>query len=161
MRNQLFSNHTPLLVKRLCPEAFLPTVAYPGTDLGFDLYALEDVVLCSGMVTRVRTGIAVAMEGFGFRIADRSSMALLGIKTSGGVIDEGYTGEMFANLMLTTGGTYKIFRGDKIAQFIPQRVQTGGGILEVRHLPKSKRADKGYGSTGSRAQDVQKIRHAR
>ena len=34
-----------LKVKKLHPEAQLPTVAHPGTDLGFDLYALEDTAL--------------------------------------------------------------------------------------------------------------------
>lgn len=135
-----------LLVKKLDPAAIVPTVAHPGKDLGFDLYALEDTLLVANVVTRVRTGVAVAMPGYGFRIADRSSMAMKGVRTSGGVIDEGYTGEMFANLYCNQ--FYQIKRGDRIAQFIPQRVETHMPILEVENLPESERKDGGYGSTG-------------
>ena len=67
-----------LRVKLLDPEAKAPTVAHPGSDLGFDLYALEDVVLEPGVMVRVRTGIAVeGPEGYGFVLGDRSSMAAL------------------------------------------------------------------------------------
>ena len=55
-----------LRVKLLEPDAKAPTVAHPGSDLGFDLYALEDAVLEPGVMTRVRTGIAVeGPEGYG------------------------------------------------------------------------------------------------
>lgn len=146
-----------LLVQRLHPDAIMPTVAHPGMDLGFDLYALENTILLANYVTRVRTGVAVAMSGCGFRIADRSSMAAQGVRTSGGVIDEGYTGEMFCNLTYTPThyewggenvGSYKIMRGDKIAQFVPQRVETYDPIVLVESLPESPRGNKGYGSTG-------------
>lgn len=152
---------SPLLVKKLDSDAILPSVAHPGDDLGFDLYAIEDTVLAPGRVTRVRTGVAVAMQGFGFRIADRSSMALRSVRTSGGVIDAGYTGEMFANLTYTRswyaclwnwicgdGYGYYVHRGDKVAQFIPQPVFTSCVMIEVYDLPESQRGEKGYGSTG-------------
>ena len=48
-----------LRIRLLEPEAKAPTVAHPGSDLGFDLYALEDAVLEPGVMTRVRTGVAV------------------------------------------------------------------------------------------------------
>lgn len=136
-----------LLVKKLASDAIVPTCAHPGKDMGYDLYALEDTILKASTVTRVRTGVACVMPGYGFRIADRSSMALKGVRTSGGVIDH-YTGEMFANLTLTAGDDYQIRRGDKIAQFIPQRIETGEPILLVDELPESERGAAGYGSTG-------------
>src|SRR4051812_17316780 len=46
-----------LKVKKLAPNAILPTQANVG-DLGYDLYALEDVEIFPGQVTKVRTGIA-------------------------------------------------------------------------------------------------------
>lgn len=142
-----------LQVKKLHPDAKLPTVAHPGKDLGFDLYALEDERLFPGKVQRVRTGVAVAMEGHGFRIADRSSMAMKGCHISGGVIDEGYTGEMFVNITYNPEGQpwkdyLEISAGDKVAQFIPQEVRTAQPIVEVEALPESARGESGYGSTG-------------
>jgi dUTP pyrophosphatase len=140
-----------LLVKKLEPHAIVPTCAHPGEDLGYDLYALDATVLWSGTVTRVRTGVACVMPGYGFRIADRSSMAMKNVRTSGGVIDH-YTGEMFANLTFTAasgnGAKFEIKRGDKIAQFIPQPIYTGEPVLVVDSLPETTRGAFGYGSTG-------------
>ena len=34
-----------LKVKRLSPDAVLPTVAHPGEDIGYDLYSAEDITL--------------------------------------------------------------------------------------------------------------------
>ena len=79
-----------LRVKLLHPEAKAPTVAHPGSDLGFDLYALEDAVLEPGVMNRVRTGIAVeGPDGYGFVLGDRSSLAARGVTYAGGRIDAG------------------------------------------------------------------------
>jgi dUTP pyrophosphatase len=138
-----------LKVKRLDPEAKLPTCKRPGEDLAFDLYALEDTVLKHGQVQRLRTGIALEMEGFGFLIRDRSSMAYPnGILTCGGVIDRGYRGEMFVNLIFFGGESYNVQRGDRIAQLIPIRPETVVQISEVEELSSSERGEKGYGSSG-------------
>src|SRR6201996_9230750 len=89
-----------LCVKLLEPDAKAPTVAHPGSDLGFDLYALEDVVLEPGVMKRVRTGIAVeGPEGYGFVLGDRSSMAARGVTYAGGRIDAGYRGEILVCLL--------------------------------------------------------------
>jgi dUTP pyrophosphatase len=138
-----------LKVKKLDPEALLPTCARPGEDLAFDLYALEDAVLEYAQVQRLRTGVALEMEGFGFLIRDRSSMAFpKGILTCGGVIDRGYRGEMFVNLLLFGDKKYRIQRGDRIAQLVPIRPETMVQILEVDELSSSERGEKGYGSSG-------------
>ena len=47
-----------LRVRRLAPEARLPTRAHPD-DAGLDLRALSDVVLAPGARCAVRTGLAV------------------------------------------------------------------------------------------------------
>jgi dUTP pyrophosphatase len=138
-----------LLVKKLDPEALLPTCSRPGEDLAFDLYALEDAKLRHGLVQRLRTGVALEMEGFGFLIRDRSSMAYpKGILTCGGVIDRGYRGEMFVNLILFGSIEYDVKRGDRIAQLVPVRPETMVQIEEVAELSSSDRGAKGYGSSG-------------
>lgn len=156
-----------LQVKLLDPRAKAPTVAHPGEDLAYDLYALEDTVLLPGQVTKVRTGVALAAfhfpyespAGMGLLIRDRSSMASKGIVTSGGVIDAGYRGEIIV-LMTNHGDTvsedenrnlhwgYRIKAGDKIAQAIPTPVLTGQ-VSVVDTLPEASRGDKGFGSSGS------------
>ena len=66
-------------------------------DAGFDLYAdfAEDfLVIESGETKAIPTGIAAAFSSKWYaQVEERSSMAKLGIKKSGGVMDSGYRGE--------------------------------------------------------------------
>lgn len=105
-----------LRVKKLHENAIIPSVAKPG-DLGYDIYAIEDVKLELGTPTVVRTGIAVQADkpgGFsgrnweplGLLIRDRSSMAAKGVITSGGVIDAGYRGEIKVIMTYTDSRTF-------------------------------------------------------
>lgn len=68
-------------------------------DAGYDMYAdfSEDYfVIEAGKTRGVPTGIATAFSSkYYVQIEERSSMAKLGIKKSGGVIDSGYRGEYF------------------------------------------------------------------
>jgi dUTP pyrophosphatase len=138
-----------LRVKLLEAGARLPVVAHPGEDLGYDLFALESIVLESRATVRVRTGIAVEArhpetgESLGLLVRDRSSMAARGIATTGGVIDAGYRGEILV-LMTNLGDTaVELKAGEKI----PVPVLTGP-VQEVKTLEGSARAAKGFGSSG-------------
>jgi dUTP pyrophosphatase len=152
-----------LKVKRLSQLAKVPTVANPGEDLGFDLYALDNITLEPGSVQKVRTGIVAWFdpEKYGLLIRDRSSMAAKGITVSGGVIDAGYRGEIIvlltleANTELMFEGEaeryvkgYEIKAGDKIAQMIPIHVLTFDPIVEAETVPMTARMAAGFGSTG-------------
>src|SRR6202046_1391537 len=96
-------------VQLLHPDARVPTVNYAGSDLGFDLYSIEDVTLEPGVPTKVRTGIAVeGPEGCGFVLGDRSSMAARGVTYAGGRIDAGYRGEILVCLINVTQPGYAI-----------------------------------------------------
>src|ERR1700754_437599 len=91
-----------LKIKLLHPDAKLPTVAHPGSDLGYDLYSIDDVTLYPGRPVKVRTGIAIeGTPGYGFVLGDRSSMAARGITYAGGRIDAGYRGEILVCLINT------------------------------------------------------------
>ena len=146
-----------LKVLKLDQRATTPTVAIPGEDLGFDVYALEDTILSANTPVRVRTGIAVhyekaesPQEKFGLLVRDRSSMASKGVIASGGVIDAGYRGELLVLLTFYgTGNSFSIKAGDKIAQLIPLPVLTGVGVMETDTLSASSRGQGGFGSTGT------------
>ncbi len=160
-------------VKLLHPAARVPTVNYSGFDLGFDLYAVEDVVLEPGMPVKVRTGIAVeGPAGMGFILGDRSSMAAKGITYAGGRIDAGYRGEILVCLVNVNQPVYSLHlqrdadsrvidaslrkseagvairAGDKIAQMSPFQAMTHFEFTVVEELSPSPRAAKGFGSSG-------------
>ena len=160
-------------VKLLHPDARVPTVTYAGSDLGFDLYALEAVWLEPGVPVKVRTGIAVeGPAGYGFVLGDRSSMAARGVTYAGGRIDAGYRGELLVCLINVNQPEYRLHtaydasgairevslektdvrveirRGDKIVQMSPFRAMTDGEIVVVDELSESDRAGKGFGSSG-------------
>jgi dUTP pyrophosphatase len=162
-----------LKVKLLHPDARLPTVAHPGSDLGYDLYAIEDVTLHPGKPVKVRTGIAVeGPPGHGFILGDRSSMAAKGVTYAGGRIDAGYRGEILVCLINTnqpefrlrpikneagdltdvfleqTEVSVQIRKGDKIVQLSPFAAMTGGEVVLVDELFPSERGGSGFGSSG-------------
>jgi dUTP diphosphatase len=142
-----------LHVKLLEMGARLPVVAHPGEDLGYDLFALEEVVLGPRATVRVRTGIALEARHpetgapLGLLVRDRSSMAARGIATTGGVIDAGYRGEILVLMTNLGDGAMKLKAGEKIAQMIPVPVLTGD-VFAVADLEDSARAGKGFGSSG-------------
>jgi dUTP pyrophosphatase len=143
-----------LKILKLDPSATAPTVANPGEDLGFDIYALEDTLLPPHKPIKVRTGIAVhyekagaPQEKFGLLVRDRSSMASKGVIATAGVIDAGYRGELLV-LLTSLGESFAIKAGDKIAQLIPLPVLTAPGISVTTELATSFRGGNGFGSTG-------------
>lgn len=162
-----------LKVKLLHPDAKLPTVAHAGSDLGFDLCSIEDVMLFPGKPVKVRTGIAVeGPPGWGFVLGDRSSMAAKGITYAGGRIDAGYRGEILVCLVNVNQPDYSleatrdvsgvvtevrlkhsdvsiaIHKGDKIAQMSPFQAHTQLEVIAVDELSTSERGAKGFGSSG-------------
>ena len=142
-----------LRVKLLDAAARLPVVAHPGEDLGYDVFALETVLLAPQVTVKVRTGIVVEARHpqtgapLGLLVRDRSSMASRGIAATAGVIDAGYRGEIL--IVMTNLGTapVEVKAGDKIAQMIPVPVLTGH-VYEVETLENSARETKGFGSSG-------------
>jgi dUTP pyrophosphatase len=142
-----------LRVKLLELGACLPVVAHPGEDLGYDVFALETVLLEPHKTMRVRTGISVEArnpetgDALGLLVRDRSSIASRGIATTAGVIDAGYRGEVQIVMTNLGDSAIEIKAGEKIAQMIPVPVLTGP-VQEVETLEVSARLGKGFGSSG-------------
>jgi dUTP pyrophosphatase len=165
--NRMNPFNIKLNIKRLTDTAILPTKAYDG-DLGYDLYADEDVILTPLNTVKIRTGIAVQFpQGWGGFIKDRSSMAIKKTITTGGVIDCTYTGELSVIMTSLVRPKYQIIyyntltipafdteqlidikKGDKIAQLVPIPV-TNWKITEVDEFEKTaERGERGFGSSG-------------
>lgn len=141
-----------LKVKLLTASAKAPTVAHPGEDLGYDVYASASLTIPPRGHAVVPTGIAIECasasgERMGALLRDKSSMASRRLTVTGGVIDAGYRGEVRV-LMENLGDSEAIVSaGDKIANLIPYPVLTGE-IRVVEDLTESSRKAGGFGSTG-------------
>lgn len=164
-----------LKVKRLDTRAVIPTRSHL-TDAGLDLYALENAELprCSftswrgylwdalnylfrlvtktqaeNQVVAIRSGISIELppNTMGF-IHNRSSMGKRGIMVFGGIVDEGYTGEIMLTLANVAGqSTEYIKAGDRVAQLIIVPILTLD-VIEVIDLGERPRGNKGFGSSG-------------
>ena len=121
-------------------------------DAGFDLRSSEDLLLSPHTTVLVCTGVHLAVPtGFVGIVKDRSSMAIQSIASSGGVIDEGYRGEL--KIVLTNHGVlpFHVVKGDRIAQLLIIPCTTKGGPVDfLGDLGSTLRGVSGFGSTGKR-----------
>jgi dUTP pyrophosphatase len=143
-----------LQVKLLRPGAKAPTVAHPGEDLGYDLYAAANVRIPAKGQGVIPTGIAVELRSadgdpMGALLRDRSSLAARRLLLTGGVIDAGYRGEIRVLMENLGEEPAEIHAGDKIANLIPYPVLTGR-VVVVEELSETLRQAAGFGSTGRR-----------
>ena len=127
-----------------------PSYATPGSA-GFDLIAPQDLLLESGDVGLIPTGLFVELPpGLELQIRSRSGLALKSeviVLNSPGTIDADYRGEV--KVILKNVGRYSHFirRGDAVAQGVlahaPQAV-----FERVESLSETSRGAGGFGSTG-------------
>lgn len=141
-----------LSVKFLRPDAKAPTVAHPGEDLGYDIFAAETIQFAPWASAIVPTGISIAIDDvdgrrMGALLRDKSSLASRRLIVTAGVIDAGYRGEIKVVMENLSDQPQEIRAGDKIANLIPYPVLTG--VVEiVDELPESRRMASGFGSSG-------------
>ena len=140
-----------LRVKRLHPDAVLPTYAHDG-DAGMDLTAVESVELAPGERAAVATGWAVAIpDGWVGLVHPRSGLALkqgLTVANAPGTIDAGYRGELKAILVNLGSAPVAVASGDRVAQLLLQEVGRAA-VVEVDDLDDTARGEGGFGSTGT------------
>lgn len=143
-----------LKVKLLSSTAKAPTIAHPGEDLGYDLYASENVHIPPRGMSLVPTGISIELtsatgEPLGALLRDRSSMAMRRLALTAGVIDAGYRGEIKVVMENLADAPAEIHAGDKLANMIPYPVLTTP-VEVVDELADSKRKAGGFGSSGQK-----------
>ena len=143
-----------LKVKLLRPGAKAPTIAHPGEDLAYDLYAAEAITIPARGHGVVLSGVAIELtsatgEPMGALLRDRSSIAARRLALTAGVIDAGYRGEIKVLMENLGDAPAEIHSGDKIANLIPYPVLTTE-VRVVEELGESLRNAKGFGSSGKR-----------
>jgi len=141
-----------IALKRLPHGQDLPLPAYASTGAaGMDVVAAEDLDLAPGARAAVATGFAIAIpEGYEVQVRPRSGLALkhgVTCLNTPGTIDHDYRGEVKVILANLGSETFRINRGDRIAQLVPAPVQRAAFAL-VDDLDDTVRGTGGFGSTG-------------
>jgi len=130
----------------------LPGYATQGSS-GMDLYAdvESELTIGPGEIKLVSCGIHLSIpEGFEAEIRPRSGLALkhgITLVNAPGTIDSDYRG--LVSLIMTNLGrlSFKIRRGDRIAQMVIKEV-IRAEFLEEEELDETLRAQGGFGHTG-------------
>lgn len=119
-------------------------------DVGYDLYTVRDTTVPAKgcRPVDVPTGVSVKVpNGFWGYIIGRSSTARKhGLDIVPGVIDTGYTGELFACCWNRNDEDFVIPKGTRVAQLVIKKVYTPE-VFEVDELPRTERGATGFGST--------------
>lgn len=139
-------------VKLLRDGAKAPTVAHPGEDLGYDIFAAETIHFAPRASAIVPTAISVELtdangRAMGALLRDKSSLAARRLIVTAGVIDAGYRGEIKVVMENLSDQPQEIRAGDKLANLIPYPVLTGT-VEVVDELAESRRMAGGFGSSG-------------
>jgi dUTP pyrophosphatase len=122
---------------------------------GLDLLAAveKEVVLPPGGRALIPTGIALALPtGYEGQVRPRSGLALkhgVTVLNSPGTIDADYRGEIGVVLINHGEIPFTVRRGERIAQLIIAALAEAT-LSEVESLPRSRRGDGGFGSTGQK-----------
>lgn len=153
-----------LKIKKLHPDAIIPTRAYP-TDSGLDLYSIETLELKPGKVVAVDTGIAIELPPPFYvtdlngvtcmcvpeaQIRPRSGLAKnrqVTVINSPGTVDNSWRGSTKVLLLNQGDYTFGINKGDRIAQMVIATVLIPK-IEVVEELSVTDRGENGFGSTG-------------
>ena len=136
-----------LKIKRLHPDAKLPSYAHPG-DVGLDLYSLEEVTIKPGGHHLFMNGFAMEfLNGYAAIVKDKGGISKSGLHTMGGVFDAGFRGEYNVHLVNLSDKPYTFEKGDKVAQLVILPVEIAK-IKVVDKLSDSSRGTGQFGSTG-------------
>lgn len=129
-------------------EAFAPRRAHP-TDAGADLMTTENVSIEPLGSAVVGTGVHVEIpHGYCGMLVSKSGLNVKFDMTTTGLIDEGYTGEIFVKIYNHGGEWRKFRRGEKVTQLVLVPVLYAEYQL-VDSIDGGERGDDGFGSTGS------------
>ena len=142
-----------LSIQKLHPDAQLPVRA-TAQSAGYDLHAYleQDVVLQSGEIRKIPTGIPAApsRKDVMLCIFPRSGLASkfgISLANAVGVVDSDYRGELLVPLINLGKEDFTVQNGMRIAQLVvvPVLFPT---CQEVESLDETERGSNGFGASG-------------
>ena len=120
-------------------------------DAAFDLRSRVDIIIPSGKIMLVPTGVFMELPvGYEAQVRPRSGLALkhgITVLNTPGTIDAGYRGEVGVILINAGENDFAIARGDRIAQMVVQQL-TDVQLVSAEALSETARGAGGFGSTG-------------
>lgn len=141
-----------LKIKKLDNFVSMPEYKTSGAS-AMDLVAAieEDVVIPSGEIRMIKTGIAIELpHNTEAQVRSRSGLAIksgIAVVNGIGTIDEDYRGEICVGLINLSKVDFTIHRGDRIAQMAIMEVLKPSVVLS-NELSDTTRSAGGFGSTG-------------
>ncbi|CAH2230368.1 deoxyuridine 5'-triphosphate nucleotidohydrolase [Pararge aegeria] len=140
---------TVLKFTRLSENAY-PPVKGSEKAAGYDLKSAYDYTVSARGKELVKTDLQIELpSGCYGRVAPRSGLAVKNfIDVGAGVIDEDYRGNVGVVIFNHSDQEFMIKKGDRIAQLICEKIYYPE-LVEVTNLTETKRADGGFGSTGT------------
>jgi len=133
--------------------------AYNGESAGLDLFnagdkvtLLPQTVLPKNSKILIGTGLHLAVpKGWVALVQERGSITKTPLKVRAGVIDSGYTGEVFVNLINTSNEEYKIDRNQKLpVQIVVVKCDNEFNIVsEEEYLDITQSSQRQAGKVGS------------
>lgn len=130
-------------------NAILPSKTYP-QDVGWDLYAVEDVTIPAKSQNVVDIGLKLAYldQGYWFKIESRSGLAFNhDITAFAGIIDNTYRGVIGIKLFNFSTIDYQVKVGDRIAQMVIYMENIDFDV-QWGNVVQTNRGSGGFGSTG-------------
>lgn len=126
----------------------VPDHKYAG-DAGYDLYCSRTTKIAPHSNINVPSGVCIQSDDrLWFELMPRSStMRVKGLHVIEAVIDNDYTGEMFACVYNPSDEEKIVEKGDRIVQIVPHRLLRCK-FKYVEKLGDRTRGSNGFGSTG-------------
>ena len=127
-----------------------PFRGHPG-DAGWDLYVSQDCDIAPGETVDIHTNVKIDMPPYLFaRIVGRSSsLRKHHLLVNEGIIDNGYTGELFVCVHNLGAETFHVKQGMRLAQVIFHTIEDVRWcpVDQIKTAP-GRRGEDGFGSTG-------------
>lgn len=136
------------------PNATLPTRVHDNLaygDSGYDVSAVEDVVIPARGTALVATGLTLANlpPGIWIRIESRSGLAFKhNVHAFNGIIDNNYRGDLGIKLINHSDVDYHVKSGDRIAQLVLYPLVVVIRSIFTDNITATDRGSNGFGSTG-------------
>ena len=150
LKNIIKTEGDPLRVKKTNAHGTIHPPQKSG-DVGYDLEVAEGALIPprSSKPIMIAAGVSVKIpNGYFGWITSRSSATGKGLVVFPGIIDNGYTGDLFAIVWNTSQDDIMLRQGERIAQMILLPAFTPP-MKYVEELPSTDRGSSGFGSTNT------------